>query len=68
MEAGEGGKGEGGARQWEWEGDGVEEEDVVEGKEEEGGKGGRESPEGKLDAGKAGKLRAKAARRGRRSP
>lgn len=61
MEAGESGKV---GRQWEWEGDSVEEKDAVKGKEDEGGKDKRGSPEGRLDAGKAETLRAKAAKRG----
>lgn len=67
MDEDEGGMDGGRAQQWEWEIDGVEEEGeqvvVVEGKEE----GGRESPETRLDAAKAEELRARAARRGRRS-
>lgn len=55
-------------QQWEWEIDGEEEEDedvVVEGKE--GSSDGEGSQEGRLDAVKAEELRARAARRGRRS-
>lgn len=67
MDEDEGGMDGGRAQQWEWEIDGDEEEGeqvvVVEGKEE----GGRESPETRLDAAKAEELRARAARRGRRS-
>ncbi|QDS68834.1 hypothetical protein FKW77_006588 [Venturia effusa] len=49
------------ARQWEWEIDGAEEEEVVEGKAEK--EGDRESPEARLDAEKAEMLRARRARR-----